>query len=209
VATTAIAAIAAAFVNDRGLLNVVAQLGFEVTVPASVILWIRGVHRTSLRTVGLGRRPLGDLGFGTVSGLVTYLGAFFAVAPVVVLLWEAFSGHEPTAPEQIPTDLSGGALVLLSVVVLVGAPVAEELFFRGFLFRALRARRSFVVSAVVSGAAFGLVHYLNGNWILVPIMFFVGIALAWIYERRGSILAPMAAHFTFNVIGLTVILATR
>ena len=37
-------------------------------------------------------------------------------------------------------------------------------------------------------------------------MVFTGIGLAWIYERRGTIVAPMAAHMTFNVVGLVVIL---
>ena len=37
-------------------------------------------------------------------------------------------------------------------------------------------------------------------------MVFTGIGLAWIYERRGSLVAPMAAHVAFNVVGLVVIL---
>ena len=37
-------------------------------------------------------------------------------------------------------------------------------------------------------------------------MVFTGIGLAWIYERRGTIVASMAAHMAFNVVGLVVIL---
>jgi membrane protease YdiL (CAAX protease family) len=38
-------------------------------------------------------------------------------------------------------------------------------------------------------------------------MVFTGIGLAWIYERRGTIVASMAAHMAFNVIGVVTILA--
>jgi membrane protease YdiL (CAAX protease family) len=41
--------------------------------------------------------------------------------------------------------------------------------------------------------------------LLIPLMIFVGFGLAYIYERRGSLFASIAAHSTFNVIGYTLI----
>jgi uncharacterized protein len=100
------------------------------------------------------------------------------------------------------------------VVLAVGiAPIAEELFFRGVLFRSVRDRRGFASGAGVSAALFGLVHYVPSPWkdalLLQSIMVFTGFALAWIYERRGSIAANMAAHMTFNAIGITLIFLVR
>jgi CAAX protease family protein len=93
--------------------------------------------------------------------------------------------------------------------VVLAAPIGEELFFRGFLFAALRARHGFWSSALLSSAAFGLVHVVQGSFLLVPIIFVVGLGLAWVYERRGSLLASITAHATFNAIGLAIILALR
>ena len=63
------------------------------------------------------------------------------------------------------------------------------------------------ISAVVFGAA----HY-QGQWqnglLLSLVMVFIGLGLAFIYERRGNIVANMAAHATFNVIGFIFILTT-
>jgi membrane protease YdiL (CAAX protease family) len=42
--------------------------------------------------------------------------------------------------------------------------------------------------------------------LLQSIMVFTGIALAWIYERFGSLLANIAAHMVFNAIGIALIL---
>jgi membrane protease YdiL (CAAX protease family) len=101
--------------------------------------------------------------------------------------------------------VSGIHQLLIGVVVVIGAPIGEELFFRGFLFGALRARNRFAVAAIISSLAFGLVHVVDGNWFLVPVMFAVGTCFAYLYEREGRILTPIAAHMTFNLIGMLFI----
>jgi membrane protease YdiL (CAAX protease family) len=61
--------------------------------------------------------------------------------------------------------------------------------------------------------AFGLIHYLPGAWqdalLLMGVMFVNGIALAWWYERRGTIVSSIVAHMVFNVIGIVLIFGTR
>jgi len=90
--------------------------------------------------------------------------------------------------------------------VVIGAPVGEELFFRGFLFGSLRARLSFLPSAGISSVIFAFLH---GQALLILVMVFVGIALAYLYERRGSLATSIAAHAMFNLIGFTLILMYR
>jgi hypothetical protein len=99
------------------------------------------------------------------------------------------------------------------VYATVIAPIHEELFFRGILFRALADRLGFVGGALGSGVAFGLIHYIPGEWqdstLLMVVMVATGYALAWIYRRRANLLAPIVAHATFNAIGLALIYALR
>jgi membrane protease YdiL (CAAX protease family) len=40
-------------------------------------------------------------------------------------------------------------------------------------------------------------------------MTFTGVSLAWIYERRGNLVSNIAAHMTFNAIGMFLILTSR
>ncbi|MEX0850303.1 MAG: CPBP family intramembrane glutamic endopeptidase, partial [Gaiellaceae bacterium] len=84
-----------------------------------------------------------------------------------------------------------------------------ELFFRGVLFRAVRDRRGLVAGLIATGVGFALIHYIPGPWqdsvLLIAVMFFNGMALAWFYERRGTLVAPIVAHMVFNVIGLSLI----
>jgi uncharacterized protein len=92
------------------------------------------------------------------------------------------------------------------VAVIVAAPLGEELFFRGFLFGSLRTRLPFLPAAAISGLVFGLFHVQP---LLVAVMVFVGIALAFLYERRRSMAACIAAHAIFNLIGYTLIVMQR
>jgi membrane protease YdiL (CAAX protease family) len=66
---------------------------------------------------------------------------------------------------------------------------------------------------VGSAIGFGLIHYIPGSAVdaalLMIVMFFTGLALAFIYERRGTIVVPIAAHMTFNVIGIVLIFGLR
>ena len=63
----------------------------------------------------------------------------------------------------------------------------------------------------VSAVMFGFVHW-SGPWqdavLLVGLMTGTGFALAAIYQWRGTIVAPIATHMVFNIIGLTLILTT-
>lgn len=89
----------------------------------------------------------------------------------------------------------------LVVSAAVVAPVAEELFFRGYLHGVLRHR--FGAAALFwSSMTFAFVHFYVINFI--PI-FLIGALLARLYERRGNIIAPIVAHATVNFVLLVVV----
>jgi membrane protease YdiL (CAAX protease family) len=132
-------------------------------------------------------------------GLVAWLVSTVVIAGVVWLLEQIGQAPEPQAAERA-IELLDPWLVVLSVVIL--APIAEEVFFRGVVFNAwLREggrRWAFIGSAVL----FAAIHLSLVS--LLPI-FILGLFLAWVYERTGSLLAPIAMHATVN--GISVALA--
>lgn len=86
---------------------------------------------------------------------------------------------------------------MIGFSVVIAAPVAEEIFFRGFLFAGLRRRMPFIVAGLLSGAVFSLAHFDLG---LVLPFTLVGLILAYTYERTGSLYTSMGVHFIFNAI---------
>lgn len=90
-------------------------------------------------------------------------------------------------------------LVLMAVAAVLVAPVCEELVFRGYLYPVAKKYTGTWVAAVCSGLVFAAAH---GNLTALLPLFIFGIVLALLYEKTGSIWAPMAVHFCFN--GATV-----
>ncbi len=163
--------------------------------------------------IGFPSRALPEIRAGVGFGLILYPGIAFGVGLVISLLLHEVSGRSVSTPDQVPANLPPFGVVVTILYAIVIAPIHEEFFFRGILFRSLRDRYGFGVGATSSGVAFGLVHYLPAPFVdsllLMSVMVFTGFALAYLYERRGNIVASMIAHATFNTIGLILIYALR
>jgi membrane protease YdiL (CAAX protease family) len=81
---------------------------------------------------------------------------------------------------------------------VVGAPLIEELVFRGLLQRLLvRLLKSPAVAIVLTSLAFAAIHQ---PWPLRPPIFVLSLALGWVYFRRGNLALPMLIHAIFNLL---------
>jgi membrane protease YdiL (CAAX protease family) len=196
--------------------TVVATLADDVAFFVVLAAWLTWRHPGWRDMLGVPRRAatlVREALWGVVAGVVLYFAVAIVVAVPLTILFNAFSSTEVSTPEQVSPDVSVWGKILAVVLAVAIAPIAEELFFRGLLFRSIRDRRGFATGAVASAALFGLVHYVPSPWkdalLLQSIMVFTGFALAWIYERRASIAANMVAHMTFNAIGITLIFLVR
>jgi hypothetical protein len=202
-----------AAISSHSLAELVTSIMDDVLLTGFLLLWLRRWHPGWKRAIGFPKNLWPEVRAGAGFGLLMYPAIVFGVGLLTNLVLTAISGKMVRAPQQLPSNL-GGIRVLLAVVfgVLI-APAAEEFFFRGCLFRAIRDRYGFLAGGLGSAAAFGLAHYVAGPWqdtvLLMSVMVFTGFALAYLYERRGNLVANMVAHATFNVIGLTLILTLR
>jgi membrane protease YdiL (CAAX protease family) len=188
-----------------GLLVDLAWFGF-------MVLWLAQRHHGWREQLGISfdRASLRSGAYGLIAGVVLYPVIAIVIGLPLTILFSAISGEQANTPDQLPPHLTGLAVVASVVLAVFVAPVVEETYFRGILFRSIRDRHGFWPGALISGVVFGLVHFVPSAWqdavLLQSIMVFTGIALAWIYERRGSLLANVGAHMAFNAIGILLIL---
>ena len=200
---------AVATIHDEDLANIVASVLAALVILGVLLLWLQRFHPIWREAIGFPQRVWPELRAGVLFGLALYPVVVLGVGVVLTLLLQAVSGSEVTAPEQVSRHLPAIGTAMTVVYAIAIAPVGEELFFRGILFRSLRQRYGFAVGLAGSGALFGLVHYVPGAWqgsvLLIGVMVFTGVALAWFHARRENLLANVAAHMTFNVIGLALI----
>lgn len=151
---------------------------------------------------------LRDAGFRPVSlptlakMLPLTIGMMIATALAVTLSAQVF-GDVPTAQDQIApgaTSLSFGDFLWIFGVAAVAAPIAEEFFFRGMLYRLLRVKMSVVAAVAVSAFAFAFLHFIPP---LVPALLVMGVVLALVAERYDSLYPAMLVHGLNN--GIAVI----
>ena len=150
-----------------------------------------------------GRNATAAITSGVGWGVVAWFGSTGVAAVVVYVLELLGIEPEPQAAERAIAMLDP-LLVILAVVIL--APIAEEIFFRGVVFNALLRESGRRWAFIGSSALFAVIHV--SLVALVPI-FLLGLALAWIYQRTGNLLAPMAMHATVNAISVALALLVR
>ena len=91
----------------------------------------------------------------------------------------------------------------VAIAVIVVAPVAEELFFRAFFYRALRTRLPVWSAALIDGLVFGSLHFQGlDSAIILPVIAVFGVGQCLVYERTGSLFAVIAIHAGFNTVAM-------
>jgi membrane protease YdiL (CAAX protease family) len=209
VAALVVSVVLAAVVGIGGPALLLSGLAFQLSLAGFSALWVAIRHRGWLPALGLrSGRPASDVAIGVFAGVALFALAAFLVLPTLSLLFEGLVGRPPDPINQLPFELSPGLIILGVVVVVLGAPLGEEVFFRGFLYGSLRGRFGYWIAGSFSSVVFGLFH-AGVSWLLVPLMFVVGMGLAFLYERRGALLSSMAAHAAFNIVGYTLIVLAR
>ncbi len=131
--------------------------------------------------------------------------AYFWTIPLALLVVYVVSVVHDTIihPKQqaivsdFPHNTAG--IVLFVLVAVVMAPLFEEMFFRGFLFQGLSQSFGWGWGAAGSAAIFAAAHLQLS--VFVP-LFALGVGLAWVFKRTGSLWTNITLHALFNAISV-------
>jgi uncharacterized protein len=156
-----------------------------------------------VRPADLGLRRVTRWGYALKMMAALYL-AFWIVAFAL----EQIFGTPPD--QQLVTDLkaeqSFAILAGFAVLTCVVAPICEEIFFRGFMFRVFADRMGLIAGAALSGAIFGLVHLTGGPLTTGLVLFALGFGFALLRWWTGSLLPSMGLHALNNSVSFGVTL---
>lgn len=97
------------------------------------------------------------------------------------------------------------AYLVLGIVAVVAAPIAEELIFRGGFYRFFSGRVGKASGAVLTGLIFGFLH---GNLVGFVPLAFLGIVFCVAYELTGNLKVPIVMHALFNLNTLVLLVIT-
>ena len=192
---TALLASTLALLLPRAAATALAATGLgAVQVGLVWLLALRGGWPPALEVTGLGR-PRRRV-WWVVAGIAGALVGSLWFARLYALVTEALGWGWATPPE-LPADLLlPGWTALLSVMALaVWTPLAEEVFFRGFVMQGLVNRWGFPAGLAASAAIFAALHFNPG--VMAPV-FVTGLLLGGLYRYTGSVWPGVVVHGAQN-----------
>lgn len=192
------------------------ELGLGGRAVTQLGLWIGlvGAAVLAARRKGSGR-VADDFGFrarwsDVGTGVAAALAAQVVVLPLVALLLIPLLGRpEVSGPvEDLVSDARGPAFAGLVLTAVIGAPIVEELFFRGLLLRALEGRFGTGWGVAGSSVLFGLFHPndLSAAGVVLVMVSLAALAalLAMLVVRTGRLGPAILAHAAFNALNLAI-----
>jgi membrane protease YdiL (CAAX protease family)/uncharacterized RDD family membrane protein YckC len=133
--------------------------------------------------------------------------AYAAYIGCAIVISALFAPEQEDITRELGADEGVLGAIAAGFLIVIAAPVAEEVFFRGFMFAGLRSHGSFVVAALVSAGIWGLFHYTGeGSWPVVLQLSVFGVILAAVYEKTGSIRPTIALHMLNNAIAFAALM---
>jgi membrane protease YdiL (CAAX protease family) len=201
---------------DPFMLTVATTFISFLTGFGSAVWWlIKKLHEANLSfrdAMSLNFKTLGGGFLGFLRALLMAgcaYGVIMLLEPAIVQLTQHFLGsvHDPAA--ELAKNLNGPLFLGFALLAVVGAPIFEEILFRGFLMNALR--RTFregwcrkilrtdsnadYAAMIVQALAFAGAHLtLTGS----PVLALMGFVLAMVYMRSGSLYTAMMLHAMNN-----------
>ena len=187
--------------EDNPTFTVVATLIQSMIFIGTAVLFASFTRKPEPWQFGLRRTRFWPAVGWAAPGLFSYsvLAAIYtaAVSPDV----------EQTVAQDLGADQGSFGLIAAGFMIVCVAPVAEEFFFRGFFYRALRSRYSVLAAAAIDGALFGIIHYSGSGadgLLILPPLAALGFVFCLVYERTGSLFPVIALHAINNTLAFGI-----
>jgi len=172
---------------------------FFMLIPA---LWYIFVNSCSIRKVFQKLRlTIENIDIAFLYGLLAAIG-IYAISFVFVIVLQS-TGYEVEDLSNIPdlTRMFSPPILIFLVAIM---PVAEEVFFRGFLLEKIESFAGSSVAIIVTSFLFGIAHASYGKIFPIILPILMGILLAYIVIKTRNLYASIIAHVIYNVVAMVL-----
>ena len=170
----------------------------DIVSVALIVALVLSFYKEKLSSLGLTTKKLPE---ALLYGVVGFIVAFIVVS-IVGYPIEQYFGVDLTQQALSNSATVSGLLPLVLLSGVIIAPIAEEIVFRGYFYKAFRDRFKPWYAIVMSAALFSAIH-------LEPLaavqLFVIGVVLAYMYEKTDNLMAPIALHMLNNAVAFLVV----
>ncbi len=188
----------ASFEDPPPAVNIAATIVQDGAFIGAALLFAARTGRVLPGQFGLVRTRVGPAIGWMLAAYVVYVALGAAWAQIVN------TDGQDSLPDSLGVDESTAALVAVCVLVTVIAPIAEEVFFRGYFYGALRNWRGPWPAALVTGLVFGAIHLGSAEAAFLVPLAILGVMLCVVREQTGSLLPCVALHAVNNALAFGI-----
>jgi len=194
--------------SSRNLLMIFNTSFLDILVFCIIVYFVIIKYRQGWAALGLSMKNWLRGVFLGITGYITILPLFLLIVLLIARVSGYFDYQPPVHPlvniffKEANPFILGGVIVLAVLV----APVIEEIVFRGFIYSALKKRTGVTLAIIVTSVFFSLLHMSIFSFL--PI-FFLGIVLAYLYEKTGLLISSITLHVIHNSLLISMILLVK
>ena len=164
-----------------------------ITIPIMLFLFFRDKNRRKLNGAAEEKK----------SPVWTYIAIVLMSAALCLginnLLFISNLASLSTGYEQTMEALYSPSLGIQIICLGILIPLCEELVFRGLMYKRLREYAGFIGAMLYSSIVFSFMHI---NIVQAVYAFFMAVVFAFVYEKYGSVKAPVVAHISANIVAI-------
>jgi membrane protease YdiL (CAAX protease family) len=178
-------------------------------ITIGILYWLHRQRKINfLKYIKLNKKPTPkDVGLT----LLVYVVYFVTLIVSVGIISSLIPSLDVEQAQQLGfDDVTGISLIFVFLTFVVLAPVAEEIIFRGFLFRKLKGYLSLWPAVIITSFIFAVAHteFFGDNplnFIAAIDTFILSLFLIYLLQKTGSLWAPIFLHATKNCIAFVVL----
>jgi membrane protease YdiL (CAAX protease family) len=170
----------------------------DIVSAALIVALVLSFYKEKLSSLGLTTKKLPKaILYGVMGFFVAFILADIAAYPI-----QQHFGVDTTQQALSQSAAVSGLLPLVLLSGVIIAPIAEEIVFRGYLYKAFRDRFKPWYAIIMSAALFSAIHL--EPLAAVP-LFVIGVVLAYVYEKTDNLMAPIALHMLNNAVAFLAV----
>lgn len=190
---------------DQNIQSAVNTSLMDIVAIMLVLYFVTKKYGQAIVRIGLSLKDwLKNIWLG-IAGYVTIIPVLVLV--LIAVIWIiSLLGYEPPPQPVVEMFLAADKkriLIFLTIMVSIIGPFAEELFFRGFAYNAVKKKLGFSGAILITSGLFAILHADVVGFF--PI-FVLGLLLAYLYEKTGSLIPSITVHILHNSATISLLL---